>query len=224
MSRWSWRKPPDTVPSMIDNGKAEVVEHADGAIETFMAGRPNGSHRVTLRPLTSRDRNEFLELASASNDLHRPWMSLPSTPEQFRAYLARYEQPDEESLLIRVRETGAIAGIVNINSIIRGRFQSGSLAYAAFAPTAGQGYMTEGLELVVRYAFEQLRLHRLEAQIQPDNHASLSLVRRVGFRHEGYSPELLFVDGAWRGHERWAITNTMIDIRPTDAHPTLPER
>ncbi|GAA4631539.1 GNAT family protein [Actinoallomurus vinaceus] len=179
---------------------------------------------MTLRPLASDDQGEFLDLVSASEDLHRPWMSLPSTPQQFEAYVARYEKPDEESWLVCVRSTGVIAGMVNINSIIRGRLQSGALAYAAFAPTAGQGYMTEGLDLVVRYAFEQLRLHRLEAQIQPDNHASIRLIRRVGFRHEGDSPEFLFIDGAWRDHERWAITNTMIDIRPTAPHPTLPER
>jgi ribosomal-protein-alanine N-acetyltransferase len=193
-------------------------------MSSALAGRPGGFRRVTLRPLTGRDQDEFLELVRASDDLHRPWMSLPSTPRRFQAYLSRYERSDEESLLICVRGTGAIAGVVNINSIVRGRFQSGSLAYAAFAPSAGRGYMSEGLGLVVRYAFERLRLHRLEAQIQPGNHASLGLVRRLGFRHEGYSPELLFIDGAWRDHERWAITNTMIDMAPTDPHPTLPDR
>jgi ribosomal-protein-alanine N-acetyltransferase len=209
---------------MIQNDGAQVVGQTDAAIEAFLADRPDGSRRVTLRPLTSRDQSEFLELVGASVDLHRPWMSLPSAVPEFQAYLRRYEQPNEESLLICVRGTGAIAGVVNINSIIRGRFQSGSLAYAAFAPTAGQGYLSEGLDLVVRYAFEQLRLHRLEAQIQPENHASLNLVRRVGFRKEGYSPELLFIDGAWRDHERWAITSSMLEIAPTDPHPTLPER
>src|SRR5688500_7020494 len=140
-----------------------------------MADHPSASRRVTLRHLTKPDQNEFLDLVNASTELHRPWMSLPSTPELYEAYLTRYEQPDEEAVLICVRGSGAIAGVVNINSIIRGRFQSGSIAYAAFAPSAGQGYMSEGLTLVVRYAFEQLRLHRLEAQIQPDNHASLKL-------------------------------------------------
>ncbi|MFV2176971.1 GNAT family N-acetyltransferase [Actinomadura sp. LOL_016] len=189
-----------------------------------MVSRTDGSRRVILRPLARRDQGAFLDLVSASSALHRPWMSLPSTPQEFHAYLARYEQPGEESLLVCLRGSGDIAGVVNINSIIRGRFQSGSVAYAAFAPTAGQGYMTEGLELVVRHAFEHLRLHRLEAQIQPDSHASLRLVRRVGFRHEGCSPELLFIEGAWRDHERWAITSTMIDIRPTAPHATLPDR
>ncbi|WP_433146628.1 GNAT family N-acetyltransferase [Actinomadura nitritigenes] len=196
----------------------------DAGIEVFQAEQSNSFSRVTLRQLASADQDEFLGLVNASADLHRPWVSLPSTPEQYQGYLARYAQPDEESVLVCVRGSGAIAGVVNINSIIRGRFQSASIAYAAFAPTAGQGYMTEGLTLVVRYAFEQLQLHRLEAQIQPDNHASLKLVRKVGFRYEGCSPELLYIDGAWRDHERWAITNSMIDIRPTPPHATLPER
>ena len=129
-----------------------------------------------------------------------------------------------EGLLICLRGTGTIVGVVNINSIIRGRFQNGSLSYAAFAATAGQGYMSEGLGLVLRYAFGQLRLHRLEAQIQPGNHASVGLVQRLGFRDEGYSPGLLFIDGAWRGHERWAITSDMIDVVPTVPHPSLPPR
>jgi [ribosomal protein S5]-alanine N-acetyltransferase len=102
---------------------------------------PEDTGRVTVRPVTSRDQNEFLDLVAASSDLHRPWMSLPATPQQFQAHLMRYERSGEESLLICVRDTGAIAGVANINSIIRGRFQNGSLAYAAFAPTAGQGYL-----------------------------------------------------------------------------------
>ncbi|MCO5997487.1 GNAT family N-acetyltransferase [Actinoallomurus rhizosphaericola] len=183
-----------------------------------------GGGRVTLRPLADRDQDEFLELVAASRELHRPWMKLPATAQEFQAYAARFAKTDDESLLICVRGTGAIAGLVNINSIIRGRFQNGSLSYAAFAPTAGQGYMTEGLNLVVRHAFEGLRLHRLEAQIQPDNHASIGLIRRVGFRYEGCSPELLFIDGAWRDHERWALTTAMIDGVSAEPHPTLPAR
>jgi [ribosomal protein S5]-alanine N-acetyltransferase len=209
---------------MVGNDGARVTGQAEPVVDGFVADGPDSSHRVTVRPLASHDESEFLALVAASVDLHHPWMSLPATPQEFQAYLARYEQPAEESLLICVRDSGAIAGMANINSIIRGRFQNGSLAYAAFAPTAGQGYMSEGLDLVLRYAFQQLRLHRLEAQIQPGNHASLKLVRRLGFRMEGYSPDLLFIDGAWRDHERWAITSSMIDIAPVGPHPTLPGR
>jgi [ribosomal protein S5]-alanine N-acetyltransferase len=205
---------------MVHEHQAPAAGQGEAA-QALSAGQPGGSGRVTLRPATSGDESEFLGLVRASARLHNPWMSLPSTPEDFQAYIRRYEQPGAESLLICLRSTGAIAGMVNINSIIRGRFQCGSLGYAAFAPTAGQGYMTEGLGLVVRYAFEQLRLHRLEANIQPGNHPSLRLVKRLGFRREGYSPELLFIDGAWRDHERWAITTTMTGTA-AEPHPSLP--
>jgi [ribosomal protein S5]-alanine N-acetyltransferase len=178
--------------------------------------------RVILRAATAADQNAFLQLVHASTRLHGPWMSLPDTPEQFQAYLARYRQPSEESLLVCLRSSGELAGLVNVNNIIRGRFQCGSISYAAFAPAAGQGYMTEGLRLLVQYAFGQLRLHRLEANIQPGNRGSIRLVQRLGFRREGYSPEMLFIDGAWRDHERWALTSTMAGIA-ADPHPTLPE-
>jgi ribosomal-protein-alanine N-acetyltransferase len=209
---------------VIPNDSVEGTERTAAAIETFLTGQRGDSSRVTLRPITVHDQDEFLELARASVDLHHP-MSLPTTPQEFQTYLRRFDDPlSAEGLLVYVRDTGAMAGNININSIIRGRLQSGSLAYAAFAPTAGQGYMSESLGLVLRYAFEQLRLHRLEAQIRPDNHASLKLVKRHGFRYEGFSPDLLFIDGAWRDYERWAITNTMIDNVPIDPHPTLPTR
>jgi ribosomal-protein-alanine N-acetyltransferase len=83
--------------------------------------------------------------------------------------------------------------------------QSGYLGYYAFAPHQRQGLMTEGLALVIDDAFRRLRLHRLEANIQPGNAASLRLVRRLGFRREGYSRRYLAIRGRWRDHERWAI-------------------
>ena len=205
----------------MDHEHQAPVAGQSEAAPVLSAGQPDGSGRVTLRPATSGDEDEYLSLVRASARLHHPWMTLPATPEDFQAYISRYEQPGQESLLICLRSTGAIAGTVNINSIIRGRFQCGSLGYAAFASAAGQGYMTEGLGLVIRYAFGQLRLHRLEANIQPGNHPSLRLVQRLGFRREGYSPELLFIDGTWRDHERWAITATMTGTT-AEPHPSLP--
>jgi ribosomal-protein-alanine N-acetyltransferase len=79
--------------------------------------------------------------------------------------------------------------------------------------------MTEGLKQVTRYGFGSLGLHRLEANIQPENVASIALVRACGFRKEGYSPRYLKVRGRWRDHERWALLS---DRRPADAsYPSL---
>jgi ribosomal-protein-alanine N-acetyltransferase len=94
---------------------------------------------------------------------------------------------------------------VNLNEIVRGAFHSAYLGYYGFVPHAGQGYMAEGLRLALRHAFRRLGLHRLEANIQPGNRASRALVRRLGFRREGYSPRYLKIGGRWRDHERWAI-------------------
>jgi ribosomal-protein-alanine N-acetyltransferase len=102
-------------------------------------------------------------------------------------------------------EDRAIAGVLNINNIVHGSFRSAALGYYAFAPFDGRGYMAEGLGLVLRRAFGELGLHRLEANIQPGNERSIALVRTAGFRLEGYSPRMLKIGGRWRDHERWAI-------------------
>ena len=83
--------------------------------------------------------------------------------------------------------------------------QSAYLGYYALAPNARQGYMRDGLDLMLRYAFRTLRLHRVESNIQPANRRSIKLVRRAGFVREGYSPRYLKIDGRWRDHERWAL-------------------
>jgi ribosomal-protein-alanine N-acetyltransferase len=184
----------------------------------------DGGARVALRPLGPGDQDEFVTQARASVKLHHPWYSMPTTRETFQTYLAKFSQPTAEGFLVCPRDGGALAGMVTIDSIIRGRYQSASLSYAAFVAAAGRGHMSAGVALVLRYAFCELRLHRLEASIQPANQASLRLVGRLGFRKEGYSPTMLFIDGAWRDHERWAITREMTDFPPVDPHPTQPVR
>jgi [ribosomal protein S5]-alanine N-acetyltransferase len=133
------------------------------------------------------------------------WVSTAATGRAFAAYLARAKQPSGACRLIRRRADGALVGAINLTEIVRGSFQSGYLGYYIGAAYAGQGYMTEALQLMLRLAFRQLRLHRVEANIQSTNHASLRLVRRAGFRREGYSPRYLKIAGRWRDHERWAL-------------------
>ncbi|MET9470192.1 GNAT family N-acetyltransferase [Streptomyces sp. NPDC006544] len=175
--------------------------------------------RVELCPLTLADQDEFCSLVRASAELHAPWMQLPATTEEFHGWMRRFADDANRGFLVRVRETGDAAGMVNINSIIRGRYQGASLGYAAFAPSAGRGYMAEGVAAALRHAFGDLRLHRLEANIQPGNEASLALVRRLGFRYEGLSAAYLYIDGAWRDHERWSISAPP----PWTPDPSLPE-
>jgi ribosomal-protein-alanine N-acetyltransferase len=160
---------------------------------------------VFLRAPTRRDEAEFLDLVRRSRGFHRPWVSPPATSERFRAYLAKCRRPDYCGLLVCRREDGRIVGLFNISQIVRGPLQSAFLGYWAGAPFAGRGYMSQGLALVLRHAFRVLRLHRIEANLQPANAASRRLAKRAGFRKEGFSPRYVKIGGRWRDHERWAI-------------------
>jgi ribosomal-protein-alanine N-acetyltransferase len=104
-----------------------------------------------------------------------------------------------------------IVGVINLNEIVMGAFQSAYLGYYGMANFSRTGLMTDALRAAVGYAFNELGLHRLEANIQPDNLASIALVRRVGFKQEGFSPRYLRIDGEWRDHERWALLADRLD-------------
>jgi len=159
----------------------------------------------TLQKPSGRRRAEFLAAVARSKKLHGPWVYPPATPEAFDAYLKRLRGATHLSYWV-VAEDGALAGVVNVNEIVRGSFCSAYLGYYAFAPYSGRGYMTRGLAAVVSAAFSKHGLHRLEANIQPGNDASRALVQRLGFRLEGFSPRYLKIAGRWRDHERWAMT------------------
>jgi [ribosomal protein S5]-alanine N-acetyltransferase len=161
--------------------------------------------RVYLRPPTHADQDEFLGLMRASRSFHRPWASAPTDAERFYAYLTDAKRPDFEAMLLCRSEDHAILGFFNISQIVRRSLQSAYLGYAVGKPFAGHGYMREGMELVLRRGFLTLRLHRIEANIQPGNRASIALARGAGFRREGFSPRYLKIGGRWRDHERWAI-------------------
>jgi len=161
--------------------------------------------KVILRPPTSGDAAEFITLSRASKDFHRGRVAPPRTPEQFADFLKRSRQETSSCFLICLAATGAIIGAVNLSQIFRGGFQSAYLGYYLGTEYVGQGYMTEALHLMLKHAFENLKLHRLEANIQPGNLASIALVKRAGFRQEGYSRRYLKIGGRWRDHERWAI-------------------
>jgi ribosomal-protein-alanine N-acetyltransferase len=141
----------------------------------------------------------------ASRSFHRPWATAPTDADRFAAYLADASRPDFEAMLVCQREDDAIVGFFNLSQIVRRSLQSAYLGYAAAKPFAGQGYMREGIELVLRRAFLTLRLHRIEANIQPANASSIALAEGAGFAREGFSPRYLKIGGRWRDHERWAI-------------------
>ncbi|GMW01547.1 MAG: acetyltransferase [Candidatus Hydrogenedentota bacterium] len=159
---------------------------------------------VRLAKPTPRWREEFLAAVKRSRRLHGRFAHPPADEAAFDRWMKRLRRPSNESHLI-VHEHDGLVGVVNISEIVCGVLMSGYLGYYAFAPHARKRYMTAGLALVVDRAFGELGLHRLEANIQPENAASIALVTRLGFSREGYSPRYLKLGGRWRDHERWAL-------------------
>lgn len=156
-------------------------------------------------PAARRDRDEFIAAMRASAVLHRPWIAPPTDRESFDAVLDRARGDGFEFLLVRRRDDGALVGYFDVSQIIRGPLQSAFLGYGGVAALTGRGLMAEGMTLLLEHVFEELRLHRIEANIQPGNERSLALVRHAGFVKEGFSERYLKISGRWRDHERWAI-------------------
>ncbi|WP_329364213.1 GNAT family N-acetyltransferase [Streptomyces sp. NBC_00669] len=180
--------------------------------------------RISIREPRAGDA-EAHRAAVLRSDRHlRPWNpvepdALPELLRRQGAGLRTYlivddddaaGNPDGAGGAGAARGTGGLVGTCNVANIVLGRFRNAALGYDSYLPYAGTGRMTLGLRLVVDRCFrarpDGLGLHRLEINVQPDNTRSLAMARRLGFRHEGFSPRMLFINDAWRDHERFALT------------------
>jgi ribosomal-protein-alanine N-acetyltransferase len=167
---------------------------------------------VFLRHPVEADRAEFIALRRNSRDHLSRWEPIP--PDGFDAYgddafdreLKLSDQDSQKRLVICRREDGVIVGKLSLGDILRGPAQFCHFGYWIAEPFTGKGYMTEAVRLGVKYAFETLDLHRVEANIQPHNEASRRVVAKCGFRNEGFSPRYIKIQGIWADHERWALT------------------
>ena len=161
--------------------------------------------RITLRSPRAADGAAYIALNRRSRRFHAGLASPPREAAAFRELLRRNRHPQNRCWLIFRRSDSAVIGAVELSQIVAGRFRSAYLGYHIGARFARQGYMREALGAVLRLAFGALRLHRVEANIQPRNRASIALVKSLGFRREGYSRRYLKIGGRWRDHERWAL-------------------
>lgn len=167
-------------------------------------GAAAATARVVVTRVRRADAAELIALNRANVDYHAPWEKGFSDQAGFDAWFARGLTGATVSLIAREAATNDVVGVINVNQIEMGVFRSAYLGYWGYAHTGGRGLMTEALQIVVRIAFDELGLHRVEANIQAGNARSLALAQRAGFTKEGFSPAYLYLDGAWRDHERWA--------------------
>ncbi|SFM47051.1 ribosomal-protein-alanine N-acetyltransferase [Paenibacillus sp. 1_12] len=113
--------------------------------------------------------------------------------------------------IYKAEDTKRIIGSIALNNIIGGVFQSCHLGYRIDKDERNKGFMTEALRQVITYAFIELRLHRIEANIMPRNKASLKVVENLGFYNEGVAIKYLKINGAWEDHLHMVIRNTELE-------------
>ncbi|AEW96794.1 MULTISPECIES: GNAT family N-acetyltransferase [Streptomycetaceae] len=180
--------------------------------------------RVHVRPPRPSDAEAYTQAVLRSAEHIGAWN--PVEPDGFPELL-RKQGPTLRTFLILDEEDGGLVGKCNVSNIVRGRFRNASLGYDSYLPYAGTGRMTEGMRKVVDLCFARpsptttreggpsgrllthpdgLALHRLEISVQPGNTRSIALAKRLGFRYEGFSPRMLYINDAWRDHERFALT------------------
>ena len=165
------------------------------------------SLHVFIRKPIEEDWQELLSLHQKSKEFHYPWVFPPCTEDECKIYIKRCQNQDFEGLLICHAIAKNIIGVANLSQIFYGGFQNAYLGYYVDVDFAGQGFMLQGIRLAVSHAFYNLGLHRVEANIQPENITSIHLVKRLGFTKEGFSRRYLKVNGEWRDCERWALTS-----------------
>ncbi|WP_426561438.1 GNAT family N-acetyltransferase [Angustibacter sp. McL0619] len=183
--------------------------------------------RVHVRPVARQDVEPFRAAVAASQQRISRWN--PVDPERVQLDLAD-QSPSRRTMMIVANDPAGshgLVGRVNVSNLVRGTFQSASMGYDAYDPYAGRGLFREGLALVVDIAFRSaddggLGLHRVEANVQPANGPSAGVLRSLGFRHEGETPRMLWLNGpgghAWRDHERYAMTVEDWPAEPYAAH------
>lgn len=160
---------------------------------------------VILRYPHPEDAVEFTGSARRSRALHAGFVNPPSDGAAFIGYVLKNDEEENECFLIIEKDTGAIAGAINASQIFMGPFCSAYLGYYLFEGFTGKGLMANAMNTLLDFLFGEFGLHRAEANIQPNNEASIRLVEMCGFTKEGYSRKYLKIAGEWRDHERWAI-------------------
>ena len=163
--------------------------------------------KIDIRPIEPKDELEYLVNYKINKHLLKPWVHVPHNKFAFREYVNEMRTDENKAFVVFNKSNKKMIGIIELRDIYMYDFKNSYIIYFGFSPNLKKGLMKDAVKLVIKLAFKKLKLHRLEANIQPTNLASLALARSCGFNHEGYSPKFIKKNGQWKDHERWAILN-----------------
>ena len=172
--------------------------------------------RIVLRPLAASDFEQWRRVRRDNHDRLTRWEPMrsangPDVVEDRSAFAMRCHAREREWQIgagygFGIFLGGILIGEININAVQRGPFQNSYVGYWIDEAHSGRGYTPEALVLVLRFVFEDLRLHRAQISIVPRNLASHRVVEKLGIRGEGVAQRYLEINGVWEDHVRYAIT------------------
>jgi [ribosomal protein S5]-alanine N-acetyltransferase len=180
------------------------------------------TQRLVLKSLEKQDSDMFYDFLMRNYEFFKPWS--PKYEENYKkkeAYNAKMDYMIKEHsegrtikfFLFKKEDASKIIGTTVLSNVVRGPFLSCFLGYRIDEKENGNGYATEAIKKVVEYAFNELNLHRIEANIMPRNIASIKVVEKLGFTCEGISKKYLQINGVWEDHMHYVILNEKIEIK-----------
>ncbi|HWI55288.1 MAG TPA: GNAT family N-acetyltransferase [Desulfobacteria bacterium] len=180
------------------------------------------TNRLTLKELDESDAGKVLEYFQRNADFLRKWepirdaefYTLDFQAQQLRSERQKVAEGKMFKVWMFAKEDTAcerVLGSIALNEIVRGCFHSCFLGYRLDGSEVNKGLMTEGVQQVIDFAFNSLRLHRIEANIIPHNKASLRVVNKLGFYHEGLAKKYLFINGRWEDHIHMVLRNEAME-------------
>jgi ribosomal-protein-alanine N-acetyltransferase len=134
------------------------------------------------------------------------FFSLKTQSDQIRAGEVQWRSDQAYAFGVFETDTDELVGRVALSNIVRGAWHNATLGYFITKDRGGRGYASAAVEQAVAFAFNEARLHRVQAGVMPRNNASVRVLEKNGFRHEGFSPRYLNINGVWEDHDLYAIT------------------
>ncbi|KAA5805329.1 GNAT family N-acetyltransferase [Alkalicaulis satelles] len=168
---------------------------------------------VRLRAPRAEDYDSWAKLRYASRAHTRPWepawaqdeLTRSAYKRRMRRYQSDLDNGTGYPFFVFRQADDVLVGACNLNNVRRGVLQTADLGYWIGAPYVRRGHARAAVRRVLAYAFEVLRLNRVEAATRLENDASRALLVSLGFTHEGRARRFLKIDGEWRDHDRFAI-------------------
>lgn len=177
-------------------------------------------HEIFLRPLRFRDRKRWNQVRAENRDWLSPWeATIPLISQESYAELPSFfgmvkllnhEARNGRSLSFAIWHQSQLIGQITLGGVMYGAIRGGHIGYWIDRNFANRGFTTQAVEILTRYAFEELKLHRLEINLRPENASSRRVAEKAGYIFEGERPRYIHIDGKWRDHITFVKENSAI--------------